>query len=260
MTSHQQDQSGSLLRATRSTRTSDDIEQSEPVNMTATPDTRPSSLVDTITSNAMSIRRRAFLKNFLTMLGICTLVMWACLTLFWGTSAHTKHLLSTLDVQVINFDSAPNGLGDFLTTALQRGNGSITYTAVDATLHYPSGSRQVDIAVRRSGPWAAVVVEPNATKALLDGGNPSIGIYYSTARSHQVVLGTLLPLLESDLHSALITASGHFMQAQLCGNSSASKASVALLRGVRWYRHDVNPIHDWAQATAFSTCLVWLVS
>lgn len=211
------------------------------------------------------------------MVGLCTVVMWACLCLFWGTNAHVKELLPSLDVQVISFGQVSDrlSLGRAVTNELQHfdvqtevseAKGGLVYRQVDAAATYPAGVAQVMETVQRSGPWAAIVIGGKATNDSQDAidAQAPIGVYYSSVRSPQVVFGMVLPSIEKDLRRATEQASRQILAANLCNatqqpTSPATAMSLAF-DDISWARHDVNPVRDLALLPAFSTALIWLVS
>lgn len=268
-----------LTTASTPTRSSNDLERGEVTSAEQSgsssplpPATKEEATIATclFSCKGISEQRNVFLRNFLTMMLLSTAVMWACLCLLWGTNANIQDLVSTLEIQVVNFDQeAPDmatTVGNALSDALLRRQRPqafhLTYTAINAASVYVNGVEDVLSAVGTlSGPWAAIVVESNTTSSITTAsGAPAIGLYYASARSHQAVLGTLLPLLESDLHVAIGEAVQAMLSSRACDASALPLTMGLLTKGLTWERHDVRPITTWAPFLSLSTGLVWLVS
>lgn len=212
---------------------------------------------------------------------ITTLVLWATLPIFWGSTLLLENYFYRLDVHVVDFDSVASGAdaiaGPYIASSLQAvaaaSGPHLNYQVVDPSI-YPGGPSQVMEAVKHSGPWAAVVIFNNATSsyrnAITTGDaayDPSgtVGIYYSGARFYQIVLLFIVPLLEKNVYSGLSTAAQAASQQFLCGATATAGALTtagaspqAIGNAFGYFLYDVNPITAWASAAPMEAGLIYL--
>jgi hypothetical protein len=129
--------------------------------------------------------------------------MWACLSLFWGSTYHLQTNFHRLTVNLVPLDTDPDSflVGPMIQMAQTQNSLPIesphfTYIIKQAS-DYPNGLKDVRREVLTQKCWAAVVINANATTAwreAIENGNedysPSgaIGIYFQSARFYQVVL------------------------------------------------------------------------
>ena len=128
--------------------------------------------------------------------------MWACLSIFWGSTYHLQTNFHRLTVHLVPLDTDPNSflVGPMEEMAMMQNSLPVTtphftYIVRDAS-DYPNGLEDVEREVLGQECWAAVVINANATtawrEALQSGDagyspNGAIGIYFQSARFYQDV-------------------------------------------------------------------------
>ncbi|ORY31253.1 hypothetical protein BCR39DRAFT_527132 [Naematelia encephala] len=166
----------------------------------------------------LAIKKGAILFLFITLL------LWACLSFFWGSTYLLENNFHRLTVNYISFDTDPESfLTPAITTAANAQNalpGSeahMTWIVKDPA-DYPDGLQDVYMDIKAQRCWAAVVVNANATTAwrnALQTGDSSydptgaVGVYYSSARFYQVTLLYVDAILKQNLQTPLSTARGN---------------------------------------------------
>lgn len=128
--------------------------------------------------------------------------MWACLSLFWGSTYHLQTNFHRLTVHLVPLDTdAQSFLNQPFINMAQEQN-SLTTTPhftyiIRSASDYPNGLEDVRREVLGQECWAAVVVNANATSAwrtAIQNGdssyspNGAVGVYFQSARFYQVVL------------------------------------------------------------------------
>lgn len=129
--------------------------------------------------------------------------MWACLSLFWGSTYHLETNFHRLTVHLVPLDTDPDSflVPPMINMAEMQNSLPVetphfTYIIRQAS-DYPNGLQDVEREVVGQECWAAVVINANATTAwrnALENGDSTysptgaIGIYFQSARFYQVVL------------------------------------------------------------------------
>lgn len=129
--------------------------------------------------------------------------MWACLSIFWGSTYHLQVNFHRLTVHLVPLDTDPNSFLVGPMTQMAEMQSSLPVTTPHFTYivrqasDYPNGLDDVQREVLGQECWAAVVIYANATTAWRDAlssgdasysPNGAIGIYFQSARFYQVVL------------------------------------------------------------------------
>jgi hypothetical protein len=128
---------------------------------------------------------------------VVTITLWICLPIFWGSTLLLENYFYTLNILVVDFDSAASGADamvgpPLVESLLQINQGSsahLTYFNM-STLDFPNGPEDVKQMVAHNDAWGAVVIFANATTAwrnAIETGNASydptgsVGVYFSAA-------------------------------------------------------------------------------
>jgi hypothetical protein len=128
--------------------------------------------------------------------------MWACLSLFWGSTYHLQTNFHRLTVHLVPLDNDANSFLNQPFINMAQEQNSLTTTphftyVIRSASDYPNGLEDVRREVLGQECWAAVVVNANATSAwrtAIESGdasyspNGAVGIYFQSARFYQVVL------------------------------------------------------------------------
>jgi hypothetical protein len=169
----------------------------------------------TFWSGAMAAERRTLLQSLFLPLLYTSLLMWACLSLFWGSLTTNNHL-TKLKATVVNREGESGVLGPAIVAAISNAHNSLDWQIVDGG-HPDLAKRLVlneDVwaTVESVTPWprrvcglgqlTLVIVSANATSALNDSlanGNPTynptdaISLYYASARNQITVNSHVVP-------------------------------------------------------------------
>lgn len=129
--------------------------------------------------------------------------MWACLSIFWGSTYHLQTNFHRLTVHLVSLDTEPDS---FLVPAMEQMAQEQNSMPIEmphftwivrSASDYPNGLADVRHEILGQECWAAVVINANATsawrEALQTGDasyspNGAMGIYFQSARFYQVVL------------------------------------------------------------------------
>ncbi|BGP07218.1 hypothetical protein JCM10049v2_003049 [Rhodotorula toruloides] len=229
----------------------------------------------------MKGQRRQTFKILGMYFVLCSAAVWACLSIFWGSTYLLEHYFPNAKVYVYDFDSTANQnplLGPAVVQYLR--------STLDAPVHMgviirdPTGKTFDDVAKEIVGEkaWAAVVINANATSnfreavagtgGLLNGRwapEGAISLVISGARWYQVTDDYILPYLGEQMRTPTQQASRQAVArylstvtpATLGGLSQTQQA--ALSTPFSYQNTDLRPIHpnQWSGAAPQEAGLIY---
>ncbi|WRT70773.1 uncharacterized protein IL334_007772 [Kwoniella shivajii] len=233
--------------------------------------------------NIKEARWSAF-KKALVLFGFITLWLWACLSIFWGSTYRLTSFLPSLTVHVIPFDT-PSSTSYLNQPMIQQFEyvanepSSVVHLGyqIKDPANYPNGLDDVRRSVIAQECWAAIVINANASSAwtnALNNGDASydpsgaIGIYYSSARFYQVVLLYFDALISRDIANPLATARSQALSAFMSSSTTntalltnAARVPQAIGVGFGYTIFDVRPIQNyaWAGAAPMEASLIYFI-
>ncbi|KAI0431341.1 MNNG and nitrosoguanidine resistance protein [Xylaria sp. FL1042] len=209
--------------------------------------------------------------------------MFAVLSMYWAVFSNVQDNLRSLEVHVVDFDSqvAPYNKVEAIVGPMIT---NLTWTMYSSPQHQSLGYRVVPpveyqyspMAVRRAvynwDAWAAVVINPNATSALLhavmngdSAYDPTGAVQYiiQTARQESTTNNYIVPQLQI-LMAQFVTRFGAAWSKMLLTNSSFSplvmaEASAAVSPGVVPLKIDLRPFEPSTAPPAVTIGLIYLI-
>ncbi|KAI0799946.1 MNNG and nitrosoguanidine resistance protein [Xylaria sp. FL0064] len=227
-------------------------------------------------------RKHVFLLWIRTIL-ILTAFTFAALSMFWAVFCNTQNNLRNLEVHVADFDSqvAPYNkvealVGPVITNLARKIHSSSLHQSLGYRISPHLSINTARMAVRRAvynwDAWAAVVINPNATSALLhavlngdSSYDPTGAVQYiiQTARQESTTNSYIVPQLQI-LMSQSVTRFGAAWSKMLLTNSSFSslvmaEASAAVSPGIVPLKIDIRPFEPSTATPAVTMGLVYLI-
>ncbi|KAI0699407.1 hypothetical protein BC835DRAFT_1412597 [Cytidiella melzeri] len=204
--------------------------------------------------------RRAYLTVVVRPLILITLLIWACLPVFWGALSNSAKYTSHLEAWFINRDGAR--IGNNLWVSF--GNTSTPTMHLGWVLVDPQDAgtdEQIMDAIIQQQAWIAVVVEANATSRLVRARangdatydpTTAITVYYAQARQEVAVGNYVLPITQqllSESVSAYATGSAQRYFAQVTPGDTVNATAINLLSqapqtispGISWRMVNLRP-------------------